>query len=140
MTDREPSPAGATKLAGNPQSMVTATERGWPGHYIMGHRCVFHRNTLLECGDEKIIVSTVGHKLLNNDKEDEIAAGTYYETMAFQAKLEDGYLEADIEHEIVFESEWKIGKIDHFSDARANEMHEVVIRELSGKMMLRRKP
>lgn len=47
---------------------VKITERGWPGHYILGHRCVFHRNTLLECGDVKIVVSSVGKLMLKKHR------------------------------------------------------------------------
>ena len=43
---------------------VKRTERGYPGHFILSHRCVFTRNTLLEYGETRVIVSTVGEDRL----------------------------------------------------------------------------
>ena len=67
---------------------VKRTERGWAGHFICAENCQFRRNTLLEYGDRKWVISTVG-RLLTTDyktkklKFDTIGAGNrYYETMA----------------------------------------------------------
>ena len=81
---------------------VKRTERGWAGHFICGNDCRFRRNTLLEYGDKRVVVSTVGNLLYINPitKKGEITTiglNRYYETMAFEATFEnDFYWEADI--------------------------------------------
>lgn len=128
---------------------VKRTERGWTGHYCRSRYCTFHRNTLLEYGDKKWIVSTVGcqvakyGRLLYN-KDDIISIGhqRWYETIAFKAININGYLDADVTKEIKFNSEWGIWgrtweevlkKYEH-PDLAANEMHERVVEELMEKI------
>ena len=74
---------------------VKRTERGWGGHFIMADRCLFRRNTLLEYADRRFVVSTVGACYVDG-KLEEIGHERYYETMAFEAKLRGGYIEADV--------------------------------------------
>jgi hypothetical protein len=64
---------------------VTRTERGWPGHFICADKCLFRRNTLLELGDVKIVVSTVWLFRVNGQFQ-EIGCGRYFETMAFYSE------------------------------------------------------
>lgn len=117
---------------------VVRTERGWAGHFCASLYCSFRRNTLLECGDIRIVISTVGAMrdfLSAGGKECvEIGPNRMYETMAFLAteyKQLGCYWEADVAREIVFESPWTISQITDDSDARANEMHETVVEELT---------
>ena len=124
--------------------MILRIERGWAGHFICADRCMFRRNTLILSnieGKDSIVVSTIGGmRLLDGDGLDTIGAGgRYYETMAFKAIKEGPYWEADVSEEISFDSEWAICA-DHYSmlpedvDNKANQMHEIVVKELMDKM------
>ena len=119
-------------------SAVTRTERGWAGHFICGDRCRYHRNTLLELGDVRIVVSTVGNMHTErSDKPEMIGAGRYYETMAFHAHQEGAYVEADVTRgEISFKSEWALAdwQADDI-DLQADAMHEAVVAEISERMV-----
>lgn len=113
-------------------TVVTRTERGWPGHFIVANRCLFRRNTLLSTGDTKIVVSTVG-LLVVDGKIETIGHNRYYETMAFHSKSDDlRYFDADVYRDVEFESEWSIDHTD--ADDKANEMHEAVVSEISRKL------
>lgn len=114
---------------------VIRTERGWGGHFICCNSCRFRRNTLLEYGDIKIVVSTVGLMEFRG-KIETIGHNRYYETMAFHANLNDKrYFDADVEKQVYFDSEWSISEID--ADGKANEMHENVVNEIEKKLLLR---
>jgi len=132
---------------GEVMNEIKRTERGWPGHFIMGHRCSFRRNTLLENDDTKIIVSTVGAMPLNQNHDAEalgfkesdsgfetIGYKRYYETMAFHAIQEGPYLEADVGREVSFESPWSIDYISNSADNDANDMHEAAVSEIIERM------
>lgn len=112
---------------------VKVTERGWAGHFILGHKCMFHRNTLLEKGDVKIVVSSVG-KLLsyNNDaKIETIECDRYYETMVFFAK-NDKWQDADAGRgEIAFYSP---SSKDPWDEMPANILHDKVVDEYVKKI------
>ena len=65
---------------------VKRTERGWAGHFIAAGNCRFRRNTLLEFGDTRIVVSTVGAYLDPLSKElGTVGHNRTYETMVFKA-------------------------------------------------------
>ena len=130
---------------------VKRIERGWAGHYICSADCSFRRNTLLEYGDKKWIVSTVGcqvarHECLPYYREGDIIEVGYqrwYETMAFEAKNIDGYLDADVTKPIQFTNDWGIWgekwsnvleKYNNLPDLAANDMHEKVVEELMEKI------
>ena len=120
---------------------VDRMERGWAGHFIAANSCRFRRNTLLTCGKIEIVVSTVGlmeNKLKGKgvgfeEKFSEIGCGRYYETMAFFANPNDKrYHDIDVSREVKFDSPWCISVID--ADDKANDMHEVVVKELTNKL------
>lgn len=116
--------------------MVKRTERGWAGHFICAPSCMFRRNTLLEKGEERIVVSTVGAYRYKEKLETIGAGGRYYETMAFKSKKEGPYFDADVSEQLSFDSEWAIcadspeGLPDDV-DNRADQQHELVVAELT---------
>jgi len=121
---------------------VVRTERGWAGHFICANRCRFRRNTLLECGSIKIVVSTVGLMETPWGKGDKFYSGIfeevgyqrYYETMAFHSDPNDiRYHDIDVTKRVDFNSPWLISEID--ADDRANKMHERVVKEISSKLL-----
>lgn len=116
------------------EEKVIITERGWAGHFILSHNCDFRRNTLIECGDKRIVVSTVG-AYYNNGKYEKIGYERYFETKAFWAIYDGTYWDADVNKEIMFESGWTLDNIDYTSDKKANEMHDTVVEELKNRLL-----
>ncbi len=116
----------------NPKVRVRRTERGWGGHFCAASKCLFRRNTLLEAGDIKIVVSTVG--LQQQDGQTiEIAIGRHYETMVFHSEPDDKrYHDADVGRPVYFNSPWCIREED--ADDKANDMHEAVVAEITRKL------
>jgi hypothetical protein len=117
-------------------SEVIRTERGWAGHFISASRCHFRRNTLLECGKKRIVVSTVG--ALENGEP--IGYASFYETMAFRAKKNGIYWDANTLKRVHFKSKWHIPTLSETSDAEANEMHEGVVAELAERLRKKNTP
>lgn len=121
---------------------VRRTERGWAGHFICAHICRFRRNTLIEYGDKKWVVSTVGKMVTTNPQTEKseyttIGIDRYYETMAFVgSEIEKGYIDANVSEPIDFESDCVIYDIKVDSELRANDMHEKVVEELMEKIQL----
>lgn len=118
---------------------ATRIERGWAGHFICAGDCRFRRNTLISFMDRKVVVSTVGNMLRDGRMETIGAFGRYYETMAFEAKKEGAYIEADVSKELSFDSEWSIS-YENFDDIPedidniADKMHEAVVNEFIARM------
>ena len=74
--------------------------RGWQGHFCCS--CRFHLNTLVICGEKKIVVSTVGEYYTswnNGFKPDDIGLDRKYETMVFYSS-NDKYDDADVSKEL----------------------------------------
>ena len=119
---------------------IKITERGWPAHFICADRCMFRRNTLIEVGRKRVVVSTIGQMRKLNDKGiEEIGINRYYETMAFKAIKEGAYWEADILKEITFHSERAICADDWSLlpdniDNKANGMHDEVVKEITERL------
>lgn len=123
-------------------NIVKRTERGWAGHYICADRCRFRRNTLLEYEDRKWIVSTVGSYC--NPRIDMIGADRWYETMVFEAKLQNGYWDADVSKQIYPEQDcgiygvsWEQVLAEHpCPDNDANDIHERIVEEMIERIVM----
>ena len=114
---------------------VKITERGWAGHFCCSYRCEYHRNTLLEYNGMKVVVSTVGRlrKDMFSDTYEDLGYKRYFETMAFMAKEDDKYNDADVEREIQFDAKWSLPSPD--MELEADAMHEDVVMELSKRLV-----
>ena len=114
---------------------VKRTERGWAGHFCCSYRCEYHRNTLLEYNGMKVVVSTVGRlrKDMFGDTYEDLGYKRYFETMAFMAKEDDKYNDADVEREIQFDAKWCLPSPD--MELEADAMHEDVVTELSKRLV-----
>ena len=121
---------------------VKRTERGWAGHFCGANRCRFRRNTLLEKGEVRIVVSSVGlmEKWTGDPRQAKNVRGfeiighkRYYETMAFHAEpAPSRYFDADVSREVDFDAPWCIDKID--ADDKANAQHDAVVAEIEARM------
>ncbi len=115
------------------QSEVKVTYRGWPGHLCMGSRCVFHLNTLVELGEVRVVVSTVGNLRTGkcDEPEDIGGYGRYYETRVFRACARDvdkrWDMRADCVSAIIYLS-------DH-NDQEAQDMHEATVQEITSRVL-----
>lgn len=112
---------------------VKLIERGWQGHLCV--ICLYHRNTLLEYEDKKIIVSTVGHYRDPNGIVVSISGNNYYETKVFEAQLEKGYWDMNIAREVYPDSNWRIPDHNYDADLKAEEMHNKIVKEMTQKLL-----
>jgi len=114
------------------------TYRGWPAHYMNSDECIYHLNTLIECGDVHIVVSTVGLEKDNDPKSKaafkKINIGRYYETTAFFAKMgkHAKVWNADVTRQVHFESRWFYPCINDMYEV--DEGHLLVVREIVDRM------
>jgi hypothetical protein len=121
---------------------VKRIERGWAGHFICADRCLFRRNTLLQFGKKKVVVSTVGNMLLENKKlAEEIGYDRYYETMSFMAD-DSVYSDADVSNQVYpsMDIKWSISKKEMEAkeeqiDNIANEMHENYVKAIENMLI-----
>ncbi len=118
---------------------IKTTERGWAGHFIGADSCKFRRNALIESGETKIVVSTVGAHFPDNKIEPIGAFGRYYETMAFEAEKVGEYWDADVSNQVHFDSQWSIcadyvKDLPAYSDNLADAMHERVVAEIANRL------
>jgi hypothetical protein len=117
---------------------VKVTYLGWPGHYCASRYCVFHLNTLIEYGEKRFVVSTVGNQW--EQKGDmfrtiPIGCSHYYETMAFPAVLRDRYWEAETSSSIKLSGVATTNAHDYHSDIKAQAMHEAIVQEIIGRLL-----
>lgn len=107
---------------------ITTRERGWPGHFIGAHMCVFRRNTLVSdvFQGRHIVVSTVGAMRTSDTAYGHIGSNRIFETMMFIAAMDpSGYLDADVGREVYTDEPWSIAPpVFAGIDENANSMHE----------------
>ena len=114
---------------------VKRTERGWAGHFCLSYRCEYHRNTLLEYNGVKVVVSTVGRlreDMISNTYM-KVGCDRYFETMAFIAKENDKYNDADVTRQVSFDAKWCLPS--PYMELEADTMHEDVVKELSKRLV-----
>lgn len=112
---------------------VKRTERGWGAHFAGVAKCYFRRNTLLECGERRVVVSTVGNyhgtwQPLGSGQ------GNYrtYETMAFEAVQEGIYWDAAVDKPFEFEGVSVLPRGSN--DLEANNMHENAVEVIAKQL------
>jgi hypothetical protein len=114
---------------------ITVKERGWVGHFIMGHKCMYRRNTLVSGDNISVVVSTVGNMVIDDKRGvDEVGLNRIYETMVFVSKFENGYHEADVTKEVSnTTSNWCLSKeeLRDDSDNQADAMHDNMVEEVA---------
>lgn len=106
----------------------------------------FRRKTLLEYGETRVVVSTVGDMKFPISESEvaeryyiepkflrQVGYNRYYETMVFRFDPYDDSHNVDVKNEISFESQWSIDRLN--ADKEAIEMHERVIAEISERLV-----
>ena len=83
----------------------------------------------------KVVVSTVGRlrKDMISGAYEDLGYKRYFETMAFMAKKDDKYNDADVKREISFDAKWSLPSPD--MELEADAMHEDVVIELSKRLV-----
>lgn len=114
---------------------IKRTERGWAGHFCLSNKCTFHRNTLLESGDIRIVVSTVGAMDIDG-KFERTNLNSFYETLVFHAKFDDPYWDSNVTMEIsIGDIKTGVNEINHRADMEANDMHENVVNHIIARIL-----
>ncbi len=115
------------------------TYRGWIGHYILADRCLFRLNTLVEVGESRVVVSTVGMLRTRDGKAWEpggVGVKRNYETMAFWASLTEtdagNFWDPDTSRQVDFTSPWCWEKME--DEAKAQAGHEAVVAEIAARL------
>jgi hypothetical protein len=125
-----------TTIAAPVHGIVIRRERGWAGHFICADRCQFRRNTLLERGSVRIVVSSVGLMTNHRDENKFQEVGLdrqHFETMAFHAAYDGRYWDADVTREVLFESPWMVREVE--ADDIANDQHDAVVSEIEQRIV-----
>ena len=121
---------------------VIRTERGSAAHSARAGQCRYHRNTLLQCGNSRYVVSTIGDCRLPNDCI--VAVGIqprrYYESKAFRARREGICWNADPNRAVEIEGRWAIVArtavdLPCDDDSHADAMHEAAVEEIAAKLL-----
>lgn len=111
------------------ENQVKRTERGWAGHFCCADRCLFRRNTLLEYGGYKVVVSTVGRMTSLDGKTFEmIGRDRHFETRAWMS-CGNKWDDIDSSKPVSFRSLRDLSEPD--MEIEANEMHETVVKEIT---------
>lgn len=121
--------------------LLKRTERGWAGHFCASTYCNFHRNTLLEYGETRLVISTIGnYRPWPKEELETVRPKRYYETMVFRAKKEGAYWDADICDEYSIDSNWEIcadspKQLPYDVDNKADILHETIVEEFIDKLI-----
>jgi hypothetical protein len=125
---------------------IIRTERGWAGHFIGSASCNYRRNTLLEYGDRRVVISTVGnyrplHNIMQSCPIQILGDNKYYETKVFDAMLRGPYWDANPRQEVEVSSTTGLycegpKSISIDVDLQADAMHEAVVEEMIARIVL----
>lgn len=122
---------------------VLLVERGWPGHFILADRCVWHRNTLLSIPGFMVVVSSVGNMRDSRDPRTVVPLGGmpgvaghrpyWFETMAFVGVPRDGYVEGDVSRRVRLPR--GVGRVFEQDDRAAERMHDAAVKSVLQRLI-----
>jgi hypothetical protein len=110
---------------------IKITERGWIGHFCCAADCLFRRNTLVDGGSVKVVVSTVGLLYRDGKYHTLDINKSYYETMAFLAN-DSQFNDADVSRQIELRGRSNISDVK--DEIGANRMHDEAVREIKKRI------
>ena len=123
---------------------VIRTERGFLAECISGRNCRYHRNTLLQNGARRVVVSTIGDRpgLGRRGAYEAMALSgrRYYETEVFDACKIGANWNADTSRVVRFNSTSAITASDPNGlpedvYSQADAMHEAAVEEIAAKLL-----